>query len=55
MILCTHYGLLMYEWTLVPDVPKKKDKKEEEEESKDVEETEDNCLKISYKLSVLPD
>ena len=57
MILCTHYGLLMYEWTLAPDQPKKKDKSEEEEESKEAEETqaEDNCLKISYKLSVLPD
>ena len=46
----------MYEWTLVPEAPKKKDKKTEEEESKEViEETEENCLKISYKLSVLPD
>ena len=57
MILCTHYGLLVYEWTLAPDQLRKKDKNEEEEESKDAEanQAEDNCLKISYKLSVLPD
>ena len=56
MILCTHYGLLIYEWNLMPEHMKKNDTAEEEEESKDVDDDGDeNVLKIQYKLSVLPD
>ena len=47
MILCTHYGLLIYEWTLVPEHMKKKEQISEEEESKDIDDTiDDNILKI---------
>ena len=37
MILCTHYGLLIYEWALIPEHMKKKEQITEEEESKDTQ------------------
>lgn len=51
MILCTHYGLLIYEWTLVPEQSKKKEKEkkvEEEETKEDVAEidSEENVMKV---------
>ena len=49
MILCTHYGLLIYEWVLVPETQKQKDERPVLADNKDF------SLKISYKLSVLPD
>ena len=56
MILCTHYGLLIYEWNLISENQMKKDQTVEDEELKDSEDDQDeNMLKIQYKLSVLPD
>ena len=56
MILCTHYGLLIYEWNLISENQMKKDNSVEDEELKDSEDDQDeNMLKIQYKLSVLPD
>ena len=54
--MCTHYGLLIYEWNLISENQMKKDQTVEDEELKDSEDDQDeNMLKIQYKLSVLPD
>ena len=55
MILCTHYGLLIYEWNLISENQNKKDETVDEELKDSESDADENLLKIQYKLSVLPD
>ena len=46
MILCTHYGLLIYEWNLISENQNKKDETVDEELKDSESDADENLLKI---------